>query len=297
MKNVSHDGGNNVVHDTQISNGEQPNGLTELWEFLKSIFGGSGNGGTKSAGSATPNQSTEAHVTEFNRSLGSDLANTKGTLGAETPGKPNGIPGGVGGGSGVNADNLVTVNRDGALSERKSRGNDILHAGKMREDGSVYFSKPEEAFGYMISVQKSGKEAFGVVFDKGVLVLPIQNNLIDKCTPELSGYSITDGVLNDPLNEFDKKIITAVHTHPNDAEPSVTGDGDIEYVKIHNPGNYWFVLGIGDNQIFTFIKQSNWERGRVGNISKDNSLFVSDLIQKSGVIKLINVYKRMIKTK
>jgi hypothetical protein len=119
MENVSHDGGNNVVHDTQISNGEQPNGLTELWEFLKSIFGGSGNGGTKSAGSATPNQSTEAHVTEFNRSLGSDLANTKGTLGAETPGIGN-----LGGGPGVYG-NPTSTPHD--TKQQQSQGNPTMN--------------------------------------------------------------------------------------------------------------------------------------------------------------------------
>jgi len=264
---------------------------------LGSIFSsGGGSGGGSSGGSFISPEAMAERQRDHTY-----LAHRGEAISAEKSGSANG--GGdeyinQGGGLAAGGGN-TTVTPDGALLPRSAKGTltptyNPSGNERTRSDGSKYFTKPHEAFAYMISVQKGGKEAFGVIFEKGVLVLPTHNNTETLSTPERSGYSITDGVLDDPLNEFDKKIMTTVHTHPDDGNPSVTGDGDIQYVKIHNPGNYWFVLGIGDNQIFTFINHPNWDRGRVGNISKDNNIFVSDLTRKIGANRFISICKRII---
>lgn len=69
----------------------------------------------------------------------------------------------------------------------------------------------------MLNIQVQGKESMVFIFDEHMLVLPTNNNTIRESSPYLHDCDVTNGVLKDPLNEFNTKFLTALHFHPTKA--------------------------------------------------------------------------------
>ena len=130
------------------------------------------------------------------------------------------IPGGSGGGNANNNDtgqrgstpNDVVSMLDGQNRTQTQTPNlgSGEYGGRVRSDGSVWFSKSHKAFRYMYNVQKNGREAFGVIFKNGVLVLPTHKNTASSSMPARYGYSLRNGVLSDPIHQFSTRVLSKV---------------------------------------------------------------------------------------
>jgi hypothetical protein len=140
-------------------------------------------------------------------------------------------------------------------SNGNSPTNNPSNCGRERSDGSKYFTKPHEAFEYMISVQKSGKEAFGVIFEKGVLVLPTHKNDETTSSPSLYNYDVVNNNLVDPLGEFSGAINATIHTHP-DKSDYASAAVDINSLVYRNRGIEHIIIALGSKEINSYFSIS-----------------------------------------
>ena len=124
----------------------------------------------------------------------------------------------------------------------------------------------------------------------GVLVLPIVNNTVSNSAPERSGYSVSKGRLTDPIGEYNQPYVTTIHTHPEEADPRVTGWKDYAYLGHHNPGNWWIVMGIESNSIYAFGTSCKDCKGVMARITNDNGLTATDILTPKGAAMLMQIF-------
>ncbi len=155
-----------------------------------------------------------------------------------------------------------------------------------RKDGSILYANEKDAYTRVISNTIGTKrEQFGVIGDKGVLVLPDYQNSGASGKTNAFGYSFKNGNLQDPISGQQFNTLGSIHAHLSGGGPSdYTGDGygDLGFASGSTPFKPAFVMQIkpkGANTL-SFVVAGSLSNSYVRDVTKSDGISADD-IQKS----------------
>ncbi|HNA58328.1 MAG TPA: hypothetical protein PK511_09460 [Chitinophagales bacterium] len=148
----------------------------------------------------------------------------------------------------------------GNYSEEKT-ANGIAY---YRHDGSIYYTNQTDGYNRIWNnSEPRNREQSGVILNEGVLVFPDYKNNSDTGTPDVYGYSFSNGLMYDPVSKDQGKsttqypVVTFIHSHfagldPGPSYYSKYGYGDLGYAAENFPNKTIIVLA-WDNKVYGLI--------------------------------------------